>query len=675
MKTIQIIFGTHNSQPVGNFETVMEGIYQHAYKPFLCILNKHPEFPVTLHYNGVLFEWLEEKHPEFLMLLDEMVKRKQVELLGGGYYEPVLSMIPNSDKLGQIEHMTTFIRSRFGRRPRGTWVTERVWEPNYASILRNSGIEYVFLDDIHFKAAGIDDKDLFYPYLTEDHGKIISVFPISKPLRFIIPNKDPDEVVNYIKSLANEDGDRVVTIIDDGEKFGEWKGSYERCYKTNWLSRFMDLIADASDCIVPVHPTRYLRSNAVRDKIYFPSMLYDEMMDWVLSPSRTKRLSDVRRKVAVKSGENGFLPGGLFKGFLCKYPESNLMYSKMMYVNIFVNQIRGDKYKKKAAKTELWKGQCNHAYWHGKFGGIYLNHLRKEVYRSLIEAELMTRDKGMFLPSIITADFDMDGIDEYLYQGDKLNAYVHRKGGMLFELDYLPRCWNYLDTLSRSLEYYHGYRERENGYDWYMRKAFIDHIFSPAITPGSFKKMEYDELGDFINQPYECSRIDKENLELELSRHGTFRGDNENNGLLIEKKYLFKTSFIEVHYTLTNTSERPYEFFFGIEINLAFSYNHPEDFRITITGNGKTSTLGNGDAEAGNVESCVIDDLHNSTVITLNSTRSFSLFSHPVETISQSIETLDRIYQSSCFLATWNLSLSPQGTWNNVLRLSIKKKK
>ena len=70
------------------------------------------------------------------------------------------------------------------------------------------------------------------------------------------------------------------------------------------------------------------------------------------------------------------------------------MYAKMMYTNILVNQIKGDKYKKKAAKEELWKGQNSYAYWHGQHKGIYTNKLRKEIYRSLIEAERITRGPG-----------------------------------------------------------------------------------------------------------------------------------------------------------------------------------------------------------------------------------------------------------------------------------------
>ena len=68
-------------------------------------------------------------------------------------------------------------------------------------------------------------------------------------------------------------------------------------------------------------------------------------------------------------------------------------------------------------------------------------------YRSLIEAEKITRATEIFAPSIISVDYDMDNRIEYLYQGSELNAYIHTRGGALFELDFLPASWNYLDTM------------------------------------------------------------------------------------------------------------------------------------------------------------------------------------------------------------------------------------
>ncbi|MBN2439689.1 MAG: DUF1926 domain-containing protein [Spirochaetales bacterium] len=671
MKTIHLIFGTHNSQPVGNFDSVIEQVYQQAYKPFLSILNTFQDFPVTLHYSGVLFEWIEEKHPEYLMVLDEMVKRKQVELLSGGYYEPVLSLIPNSDKLGQIESLTTFIRSHFGKRPRGSWVTERVWEPNYASILQHSGIEYIFLDDIHFKSAGIDDNDLYYPYLTEDQGKTIAVFSLSKSLRYIIPYKNPEDVILFLRNCATEKGDRVISIIDDGEKFGEWKGSFQLCYENKWLARFIELLRMNKDWIKPIHPQKYLKTYQCKEKIYFPSMLYDEMMDWILPLSCSGRSKELKRKNALRYSENGFLPGGLFRSFLSKYPESNLMYAKMMYVNILVNQIRGDKYKKKAAKQELWKGQSNHAYWHGKFGGIYLNHLRKEVYRSLLEAELLTRDKGVFLPSLIKSDFDMDGREEFLYSGTLVNAYVHAKGGMLFELDYLPKRWNYMDTLARSREYYHSYMEKENGYDCYLRRAFIDHFPASNTDINSFSTMNYNELGDFINSYYTLENIDTETSELILKCNGNIKIWDTLYPVQIIKKYIFKKSHIEVYYNLTNQSDTELVLFFGVELNLALCSHRAEESEIIIAQEENDIHFSETSREFNNITAFKARDYVNKVTISIDIGNPCSLWVLPVETISQSIDTLDRIYQSTCFMTYWNFILPENGSWETSIFLGL----
>jgi len=96
VKRVGLVFGAHNHQPNGSHATVMETAYQKSYKPLLSVMNRHPDTAVVLHLFGSLLTWIEESHAEFFMLLDEMVKRKQVELLGGGF----LRAHPSSDPGG-----------------------------------------------------------------------------------------------------------------------------------------------------------------------------------------------------------------------------------------------------------------------------------------------------------------------------------------------------------------------------------------------------------------------------------------------------------------------------------------------------------------------------------------------------------------------------------------------
>ena len=105
----------HNHQPVGNFESVLETSTRDAYLPFLELLSEFPSIKVTIHFSGWLFQWIEERAPATFSLLKELVSRGQVELLGGGMYEPVLALLPERDRLGQVRELSGLLERRFGR--------------------------------------------------------------------------------------------------------------------------------------------------------------------------------------------------------------------------------------------------------------------------------------------------------------------------------------------------------------------------------------------------------------------------------------------------------------------------------------------------------------------------------------------------------------------------------
>src|ERR1044072_5704898 len=93
----------------------------------------------------------------------------------------------------------------------------------------------------------------------------------------------------------------------------------------------------------------------------------------------------------AQPGLKRFVKGGIWRNFLMKYPESNAMYKKMLRVS---SKVHAGK-KNEAALDHLWAGQCNCAYWHGVFGGLYLPVLRQAIYRNLIEAErILDEDKN-----------------------------------------------------------------------------------------------------------------------------------------------------------------------------------------------------------------------------------------------------------------------------------------
>ena len=671
MKSVQLIFGTYNHQPVGSSTESLEAVYQNAYKPYLSLLNDYPSFRFTLYYSGVVLEWLEKHHPELIMLLGDMAKRGQVEFLTGGFYNPILPLIPIADRLGQIEKLTTYLRVRFGKRPRGCWLAELVWEPDLASTLHSSGVEYVFLDESHFRFAGLDGEALFHTYLTEDQGKTVSVLPLSGSLGLRFPSSTPEEVAGAIDQCAGRDPGRVVSLMLDGNSLGTSQDGHNGCFGDGWLDRLFQLLIDRKDVIDPVLPGEHMKANPPMGKVYFPSSSSLDTMQWSVAPDRALSYKRLVREFEKKPELKSFLRGGFFRQFLTRYPESNLMYARMMYTHIQVRQIRGDKIKRKTAQEELWKGQCHSAYWHGIDGGIYNSHLRKEVYRNFIEAEKVTRSNNMFTPSITSFDFDMDGCNEFLFQGEKINSYIHLKGGILFELDYLPVGWNYSDTMARRPEAYH--TKDDKHYDSYLRKSFMDHFFPKETSIEDLDSMHYREAGDFVDQPYELVRIERDHLKLCLKRTGSVRINRNSHPISIGKDFIFKPDSIQVNYSIVNLSNRELPLWFGTEFNFAFSSNCSDALEAYI--HGTSIPMDRGTCSNGEGTEVIIEDIRNRVTIDLASSRAFTLWSLPVETISQTRLGLVKNYQSSCLIPQWKFTLKPGDLWSNTTTLGLSRKR
>ena len=688
MRKVRLILGTHNHIPIGLAQGAVEERYQTAFKPLLAVLYRYPEFPVALHYSGVLLEWLEEFHPEFLMLLEEMVKRGQVEVLGGGYFDPVLPLIPTNDKLGQLEKMTTWLRGRFEIRPRGCWIAEKVWEPSLASVLRVSGIDYTFLDDGQFEIAGARHGRLLRPSIAEDQGKIISLFPISGDLRALAAREAPAAAIAFLRAIAENtpagapagaadaadgppappaaagahEGAPVAILLEDG--FSASEGLLKR----DWLERFIRLAAENPGWLQPTTPGMYLRENPPGERLYVPSLSSMDMMGWALAPDVRGKYLDVRRSL-TESGDGRFLVGGHFRQFLTRYPEAWLMYAKMVYTHVLVNQVRGDRYKKKAAQNELWKGQCHFAYWSGIEGGIYANLLRKAVYQSLIEAEKITRATEIFVPSIMSVDYDLDNGIEYLYQGSELNAYIHARGGSLFELDFLPASWNYLDTMvQRDLV-----PAGAAAPTLYPRKAFLDHFLAPRCTMEEFREGCYEEAGDFLTGPFELVELNRALPELLMRRTSFVMAGNNRRSVGIEKRFVFRPRSIDVYYKVSNLGEEDMESRLAVEMNVSLAARSVESGRLFLLDEDRKSEIGSEPQEIEAMQGLLVRDVRNEVSITLSSARPFRCWSFPLETFNPAAPERPPVFQSHCFIQQWELHLKPAESWENHLSVGFEK--
>lgn len=658
MKKTKLIIGAHGHTPFGSSEEEFERAYQVQYKPFISSLYKYPSVPVVLHYSGVLLSWLEQRHPEYFLILEELINRKQVEILGGGFYEPMMPLIPLADRLGQIELLTTYLRKHFGKRPRGCWLPGLIWEQPLAATLQTCGIDYTFLESCQFQQAGLSAGDLERPCITEDQGKIVTVFPISRQLTDTLLRRDLEGVLRMAGRPPANGSERILTVFVE-ELFDGNGGESVFC-------DFLELVSSQNAFVELSVPSRILKSYVVDSKAYFPGSAQKKIMYWAMDADKREIYDKIASSEADGPLGNAseYFSGSLPRQFLIRYPEANGIYTKMLYTHLLINQLRGDKYRKRAAREELWKAQGCDAFWHVDDGGLYRNRIRKAVFGALIEAENITREKGVFIPSVIPVDINLDGEREFLIQGSDLNGYVKLKGGSLFELDCLTDAWNYVDTLARRRE---PYADGDAVLDEGPRAAFSDRLLHPEVTLADAAAGKFPNSRNCSNERYEEVSVERVHQELTLRKPADFGGVF--GGIEIKKKYTLKKNLLTVYYTLSNRGDHPERFNFAPEIDLSFAGDGPESQRIGF-GHDSPDTMNDLDlAEYRGIETLVIEDAENSIPVALFSNGPFDVWVIPIKTKCRIDGKVGDHYQSTCCMPVKAVILAPGESWETRFAL------
>ena len=439
---------------MGNFDHVFEQHVRDVYRPFLERLAEREFFPIAIHMSGPLLEWLEGHEAALLDRIARLAVDGRLELLLSGFYEPVLAALPRLDRIEQIDWMRQAIKRRFGVEASGLWLTERVWEPELAADLAQAGVRYALVDDRHFLVSGFSGDRLHAPFWTESDGKRIALFPIDERLRYLIPFKPPADIVAYLRSLR-EGGAPLAVFVDDGEKFGGWPGTKEWVYDRGWLTQFLE----AMDTLVAGGEIRLTTLAAALAEVpsgglaYLPTASYREMEGWALPPEAATRLARLERDLGperLAGPDAALVRGAHWRNFFVRYPESNRMHKKMQAVSALCRRC-GDP---ATARQAIGRAQCNDAYWHGVFGGLYLPHLREAIWRNLALAEGELRRSAPL--EVEQLDLDGDGFEEIWIHAAAFSALVSpHRGGAIEEYTLFGAGINYADVLTRRREAYH----------------------------------------------------------------------------------------------------------------------------------------------------------------------------------------------------------------------------
>ena len=719
-KTIHFGLLLHNHQPVGNFPWVFQQVYEEAYLPIIEALERHPGVRLSLHYTGSLLDWMEEAHPEYLARIAALVQRKQVEIVSGGYYEPILPSIPDIDKIAQIRRLSAWVQRHFGTQPTGMWCAERVWEPGLPRLLREAGIEWTILDDVHFNNVGLEDSELYGYYATEDQSSILKVYATSKTLRYTIPWRPVHETIEALRSLATVEGNRILVMGDDGEKFGSWPDTRLHCWGSDghngWVDAFFTALEENSDWLHTTPLGEYARQYPALGRIYIPTSSYIEMTEWALPPQKSFQFGKLLHQLEAAKREDilQFMRGGFWRNFLVRYHEINNQHKKMLRVHdaVYAAQPGTEEYP---GLMHLWKAQANDTYWHGLFGGIYMGHVRSAIYHHLIKAE-NAADALRFGPGSWQryefTDFDRDSQNELIVESDQQNLYIDpQRGGTLFEWDMRRSMHNLLSVMTRHEEGYHQtlrefeqerrkhateqseeygqaagssepasphttVRTKEPGLDQYLvidryrRNSLIDHFLAPGITLADFAQIHFEEQGNFVEAPYHTeAQQDARGITVSMTRDGMVKRPGAMAPLPVRvSKTLFVPTGEErlvVRYTIQNLGQSRLQTRFACEWNIHLmggggndqAYYQVEGHELE---NGHFDSTG----EVPDVRSLHIGNRWIEQDLAFSLSEAATLWRFSIETVTGSEAGFERNHQGSSLTLLWPILLDADESWS-----------
>jgi alpha-amylase len=357
------------------------------------------------------------------------------------------------------------------------------------------------------------------------------------------------------------------------------------------------------------------------------------------------------------------------------------------------------------AREHVLQAQCNDGYWHGIFGGLYAPHLRTELWRELVRAETLA-DEVAFPRSdalrIERGDFDADGAEELVVSSRRMAALIRPAGGgTLGALDFRPSSVTLINSLQRRPEAYHDrlreashgdggcvasihemVRSREEGlerflqYDRWPRNAFRLLLFSPGKHFEDYPAVQLEENAALAGGDYTVRTAGPQHVELSCE---TALQDQTSEGPAQRICCLKRFSFahdgdgcsVRCAVELSAAGSEPLRAFVGLEVVLNLLAPDAPD-RYFEGPDGRhllrwTTAL----PAAPPADTLRMVDEWQNVAATIQAPGATEFWVAPIETVSESEQGFERVYQGSQILVLWPVEISTGSPWRGEAILRV----
>jgi hypothetical protein len=611
------IVGAYSQLAGGTSCETNKHILDNAIKPLLTEVYNRDNVFLQLYLGGSLLQWLEKSHAEVNMLIKDLTKSNKVDMLTGSFYQAILPIVPPAERILQIETTTNFIAKKYKKLPKTFWCYGEIWDPSLISCLSLSKIERVIIS--------LDNKNTFEdfppkPFKMQELGRSVDIIPIDT---------------------------RVSKLIHD---FGLGKISFETMFSN------VKALNNNTVQVAMINLNQLCQGGITSTQIIDLFVyLFDNCelsLDTLYKKDRSLKLD------YLDKGWYGFdalVPKNSIHGVLFQDKSLNYLYNRVIsLIEVAKSYKKNRDVKRKIAKI-IPKLLCGAPYLYDSNASILKGEIRSDVYKYLIELEKLLITLEDFTYPFVQ-DVDKDDINEVITGGKTFNAVIDPKGGSLLELKYFPERYNFVNGL---LPYNYINTDDNLAIAGSKQKLFKDVLLENNFNISNYS-MKSNTLKELF---YNIDILDNKFTDFELKSQ-----EKHSLGINILKHYKFSSNEISFTVKLTNTSLKRKQFKYGLEIPLSF---YPFENNVNILFNEENIEIDDNKNTFEDINSVRINDKVHKTKIGINFNKNCNLFYKNSYITTKTVVTMEKLYQFTLFLPTWDVMLeaNEQIELNLLLRI------
>jgi alpha-amylase len=233
------IFDVSNDQNYFNDETpnvdtnnryIIDKVSEKSYIPtnqkLLELLNRHPEFKVSMSITGTLIEQLENWRPDVLESFQRLTATGRVEIVAETYHHSLAFFYSRKEFEMQVKMHREKVQQLFGQTPKVFRNTELSYNNDLAYWADKAGYKAIITEGWDPVLGWRSPNFVYRPSYTDNIRLLMKNYKLSDDIAFRFSNKDwsewpltAEKFVNWLNEVP--DDQPIVNLFMDYETFGE----------------------------------------------------------------------------------------------------------------------------------------------------------------------------------------------------------------------------------------------------------------------------------------------------------------------------------------------------------------------------------------------------------------------------------------------------------------------